>query len=61
MLGSVMMQLQRQAPALFYYDAFDLIALTEIERLVSSPRPVNFQMILCERWRDLPEPLDDPA
>src|SRR5580704_17507502 len=61
MLGSVLMQLQRQAPSLFYYDALDLIALTEIERLVSSPRPVNFPLILCQRWRDLPEPLRDPA
>ena len=54
MLGSVMVQLQRQSPALLHHDALDLIAFAEIERLIGAPGPVHFQMVLRQRRRDLP-------
>ena len=56
-----MMELQRQSPALFHHDALDLVAITEIERLIGAPGPVHLQVILRKRRRDLPQPLDDAA
>jgi hypothetical protein len=45
---------------LLHHNAFDLIALALIERLIRAPRPVHLQMVLGQRRSDLLELADHP-
>src|SRR3981189_2160839 len=46
MLGAMMMLLQGQPAAGLDDDALNLMARSDVERLVGSPRPMNLEMIL---------------